>query len=135
MGNGMLETSLHVLIADDSAFLRNRLARMITRISGVGHVHLAADTASALLTVRDQAVDLAILDIQMPGGSGIDALRTIKERSPSPIVIMLTNYPYPQYQQKCENLGADYFFSKSTNSTELIDLVARLAITKGNSNG
>ena len=50
----------------------------------------------------------------MPGGSGIDVLQEMKKNNQTPLVIVLTNYPYPQYRRKYIEAGADFFFDKST---------------------
>ena len=89
-----------------------------------------ADARGALAAVKDEPADLIVLDIQMPGGSGMDVLREVKKTSPSTIVIMLTHYPYLQYQERCLELGADNFLSKSTNSNDLLDLIERLVKRK-----
>jgi DNA-binding NarL/FixJ family response regulator len=120
---------LRVLIADDSASLRDRLSLMVSQIGNTNVVNLAADVTAAVAALN-QSLDLLILDIQMPGGSGLDVLREFKLHSPATIVIMLTNYPYAQYRKKCLALGADYFISKSTNSKDLLRLIERLAKTK-----
>lgn len=133
MEKGSTEGTVRVLIADDSPVMRDRLSQMVAQIAAVGEVHIARDVSGTLELVRAEALDLVILDIQMPGGSGLDVLRAAKEKSPSTIVIMLTNFPYPQYKQRCMELGADYFISKSTNSNELSRLIDRLAITRSGS--
>lgn len=99
---------------------------MISQIPGIGLVRLAVDVPGALAAVRDEPPDLIVLDVQMPGGSGMDVLREVKKNTPATMVIMLTHYPYLQYQQRCLELGADYFLSKSTNSNELLELIERL---------
>lgn len=124
---------MNVLIVDDSTPLRKRLVQMVLDINSVSTVGDARNADEALAAIPTLDPDLVILDIQLPSGSGIDVLRTIKQTRPATKVIMLTNYPYPQYQEKCRELGADYFFSKSFNSNNLIALVERLARTKGNS--
>ncbi len=133
MEKRIAKRALRILIADDSAVVRDRLGHMVSQVASVGIVHQARDVAGTLAALRDEVLDLLILDIQMPGGSGLDVLRVAKQNSPAPIVIMLTDYPYPQYKEKCLELGADHFFSKSTNSTVLLTLIENLARPKGNS--
>jgi DNA-binding NarL/FixJ family response regulator len=116
-----------MLIADDSAALRERLAEMFARIEGIEIVGQARDVPEALGAIRALQPDVVILDIQMPGGSGIDVLRELKRLYPASIAIMLTNHPYVQFQCKCRELGADYFICKSTGSSLLIELGERLA--------
>ena len=67
-----------------------------------------------------------ILDIRLLGGSGIDVLRTLKQEKPSPHVIMLTNYPYPQYREKCLEAGADFFFDKSREFHQVTEVLQQL---------
>jgi len=74
----------------------------------------AEDAPTSLDAIRQTQPDVVILDIRMPGGSGIDVLRTLKKMTPAPAVIMLTNFAYVQYRTKCEEAGADFFFDKST---------------------
>lgn len=118
---------LRVLIADDSIALCDRLVDMFSEIDGVEIVGLAKDVASAGAAVNELIPDVAILDIQMPGGSGLDVLKALKASRSTAIVIMLTNHPYPQYQQKCLELGADYFFSKSSDAKRLLEVIGQLA--------
>jgi DNA-binding NarL/FixJ family response regulator len=52
--------------------------------------------------------DVVLLDIHLnDGGNGFDILKRIKKEIPPPIVIILTNYPYPEYREKCRTLGTD----------------------------
>ena len=121
---------MRLLIVDDSAPLRARLAAIFSLIEGIKVIGQAQDAPEALASIRALRPDVVILDIQMPGGSGIDVLREVKRRYPSTIAIMLTNHPYPQYQQRCAELGADYFLSKSTDSKLLIEIGEQLAGAK-----
>jgi CheY-like chemotaxis protein len=61
----------------------------------------------------------------MPGGSGIDVLQNIKQDEAAPIVIILTNYPYWGYRQKCLQAGADFFLDKSTEFDQIPELFER----------
>ena len=67
-----------------------------------------------------------ILDIRMPGGSGIDVLREIKKGNQPPLVMVLTNYPYPQYHRKYIDAGADFFFDKSTEFEKVTEVLKQL---------
>jgi DNA-binding NarL/FixJ family response regulator len=116
-----------VLIADDSAVVRQRLAELISEIERVEVVSQAGDALEALAAIEETTPDVAILDIRMPGANGIEALAEIKKERPAPVVIMLTNYPYPQYRKKCLDAGADYFFDKSTEFERVVEVIAHLA--------
>jgi len=62
----------------------------------------------------------------MPGGNGIEVLKNIKKNGSGPTIIILTNYPYPQYRKKCMGAGANYFFDKSTEFNKIIEVIKKL---------
>jgi DNA-binding NarL/FixJ family response regulator len=101
-----------VYIVDDSDVMRERLAELISEIGDIKLTGQSANPFDALQSIKAQHPDIVILDIRLPGKSGIDVLKDIKKESPPTIVIMITNYPYRQYRQGCMAAGADYFFSK-----------------------
>jgi two-component system, NarL family, response regulator DevR len=108
-----------VYIVDDSEVMRARIAESVADIAGVEIVGQSGDPFEALDRIGKLQPDIVILDIRLPGKSGIDVLKDTKKESPAPIVIMVTNYPYRQYRQGCMAAGADYFFSK-INEFEMI---------------
>ena len=110
---------LKVFISDDSTTVRERLVTMALDLPEVDVVGQAEDAPTSLDAIRQTQPDVVILDIRMPGGSGIDVLRTLKKMTPAPAVIMLTNYAYAQYRKKYEKAGADFFFDKSTEFDKL----------------
>ena len=73
--------------------------------------------------------DVIILDIRLPGENGIKILEKIKNSKSETIVIMLTNFPYPNYKVKCMALGADYFLDKSTEF-ELVEKILEEIVKK-----
>jgi len=105
---------MRVLIADDSELLVRRLVRELTAVSGIEIVGQAGTVAEAARAVRVLSPDVMILDIAMPGGSGIDVLEGMKGDRQAPVVVVLTNYGYTQYRKKCFELGARFFLDKST---------------------
>jgi DNA-binding NarL/FixJ family response regulator len=107
--------SMKVFLVDDSAIVLEKLAAMISGIDGVEIAGQAMNARDAIQSIVKLKPDVAILDIRLNGGgSGMEVLKRIKKENPPPIVIMLTNHPYPQYREKCQALGADYFFDKVT---------------------
>jgi len=122
---------IKLLIADDSSLLQGYLVDTVRRFQEIRIVGHAEDVPQAVESVAKLRPDVVILDIQMPGGSGIDVLETIKKNKPSPIVIMFTNYPYPQYRKKCLAAGADFFFDKSLEFDALTDTLKSLIVYLG----
>jgi DNA-binding NarL/FixJ family response regulator len=100
------------LIAEDSDAFAHRILTMLTKLSGVEIVRRVSNVPEAAEAIRALKPDVVILDISMPGGSGIDVLEGMKKNRQTSIVIVFTNYGYPQYRKKCLELGARYFFDK-----------------------
>lgn len=120
---------LTVFVVDDSDLLRERLIEMLREVARVKVIGEAAERDQAIAGIERLRPDVVILDIRLEGGSGIEVLTEVKKATPSPTVIMLTNYPYIQFQEKCLKAGADYFFYKASGFTKIKDVVAGLAST------
>jgi DNA-binding NarL/FixJ family response regulator len=99
----------------------------IADVEIVGQAHNAED---AIASIAEANPDVVILDIRLPGMNGIDVLKDIRTKKLPIRVIMLTNYPYPQYRKKCEALGADYFFDKVAEIEIIPNLIEELAKIK-----
>ena len=115
-----------VFIVDDSQVVRDLLTNVISRLSNVEVVGRAAEVSEAIEAIRRLKPAIVVLDISMPGGSGLEVLEAAKREQPAPIVMMLTNLAYEQYREKCRQLGADYFFDKSTEFQKAKDVLIKL---------
>lgn len=123
---------LKVLLADDSKPYREALKSLLDGIPGVRTVGEAEDARAAVVMNERLRPDVVVLNVRMPGESGIGALRRIKAKPGGPpVVIMLTDYPYPQIRERCLQMGADYFFEKSGEIDQIIDTIKGLAETGG----
>jgi DNA-binding NarL/FixJ family response regulator len=122
---------MKVFLVDDSAIVLEKLAAMILSIDGVEIAGQALNASDAIQSIVKLKPDLVILDIRLNGGgSGMDVLKRIKNEIPPPVVIMLTNYPYPQYKKKCQELGAEFFFDKVTEIEKVYDTFKQLLTDK-----
>ncbi len=117
---------IKVFIADDSSVIRERLNALFSDLPGVEVIGETGDAEEAIRGIQELNPDVVILDIRMPVGNGISVLEKIKRTESSPVIIMLTNYPYPQYRKKCADLGADYFFDKSAEFEKVIEVFNKL---------
>jgi DNA-binding NarL/FixJ family response regulator len=126
MNSPCSNAKIKVLIADDSLIVREHLVTMIEELAGIEIVGQAENVAEAISAVRILKPDAVILDILMPGGSGFKVLQNIKQAGAGPMVIILTNYPYPVFRQKCLQAGADFFLDKSTEFDQIPELFERL---------
>lgn len=126
-GSDLMENNIRVFISDDSPIVRVRLANMISDIRGIELVGEAQNVEDSLEMIQNLNPDAVILDIRMPGGSGLDVLKAIKGKEDPPLVIILTNYSFPQYRKTCLESGADFFFDKSNEYHKVIDVFKNLA--------
>jgi DNA-binding NarL/FixJ family response regulator len=122
----MRSKAMKVFIADDSALMRQRLVSLLSEVEGVELVGQAGDAHEALEAIRRLKPDVAILDIRMPGGNGITVLEAVRAGEATPVVIMLTAFPYPQYRKKCLEAGADHFFDKATEFDSVLKALEQL---------
>lgn len=125
---------LRVLIADDSASIRTSLGSLISRLPNVEVVGLAENGREAIELIHRLKPDAVTLDVRMPDLSGINVLEWIKKERLELTVIVLTGVAEMEYRRKCLELGASYFFHKSTEFETAIDVLAGLARQRENSN-
>lgn len=117
-----------VFIVDDSEVVRERLRAMLSEEKEIEIIGQAQDPFEAIEGIRRLKPDAVILDLRMPGGNGINVLRDIKKDKLVPTVIILTNYPYPQYRRECMKAGADFFFDKSTEFERIPEVFNQLVL-------
>ncbi len=117
-----------VLIADGSQAVVERLTTMLSELPGIRIVH-AGTATEALGAVRSLRPDVVLLDLQLPGGRGIDVLKTIGRVHPSSIVIVFTNHSHPQYRKTCLANGAHFFVDKSTEFQKVTEVLRELVNT------
>src|SRR4051794_11791823 len=111
---GLPKQRLRVLIADDSAAIRDSLSALISRLPGIEIVGVATTGVEALDLMRKLKPDMATLDVRMPEMNGISVLEVIKKEQLGVTVIVLTGAAEVEYRVKCLELGAKFFFHKST---------------------
>jgi DNA-binding NarL/FixJ family response regulator len=108
-----------VLIVDDSPIIAQRLQDILLGSENISSVRQANDYSSALRQLAEVRPDIVLLDINLPGKSGIALLQYIKKVYPSTFVIMITNKADDYYRKICLQMGADHFMDKSTDFEHL----------------
>ncbi len=117
---------MRVFLVDDSTILRDRVCSLISDITpDIGIVGQANNPREVVESVQALRPDVVILDLRLPG-NGLDVLQDIKRNTPPPVVIIFTNYPFPQYRQRCLEAGAEFFFDKSTEFDKLKETLEHL---------
>ena len=117
---------MKLFIADDSKVVRESLSTTLTVFPEIEIIGEAQFADEAVKSIQKLKPDVVILDVKMPGGGGINALKTVKKFDIAPVVIMFTAFPYPIYRKICKEAGADFFFSKSDEFKKFIEALRRL---------
>ena len=117
------DNAAHILVVDDDQRIRDSLARYLFEHGF--RVTTAADAANARAAMRGLAFDLVILDVMMPGESGLDLARDLKSISSIPICLVTAQ---AEPEQRIEGLeaGVDDYVSKPIDFNELEALIAKL---------
>lgn len=121
---------MNIFVVDDSVVIRERLKRLLADVPDALVIGEAADAQIALAAILEQKPDVVLLDIHILNGNGIDVLQRLKQEQVAPAVIILTDYPYPEYRQLCLAAGADYFLVKSTEFEQLVPALQQLSQKK-----
>ena len=115
-----------VLIADDHEIVRHGLRDILTTRLGNVAVSEAKDAGEAINLLIKKDWDLVLLDINMPGRSGLEVLEEAKRLRPKTPVLVLTSYPEEQFAVRSFQLGASGYLTKQSVSDELVTAVQRI---------
>ncbi len=117
---------IKVLIADDHAVVRQGLKQILTDTSDMQVVGEAATGAEALEKARTEECDVFVLDISMPGPSGLDILKEIRALRPNLPVLILSMYPEEQFAVRLLKAGASGYLNKESAPDELVKAVRKV---------
>jgi len=117
---------LRVLIADDHAILRRGLKEILLREFDDAACGEAGEAAQVLYQVRSQPWDLVILDVSMPGRSGLDVRADLKQLRPAIPGLMLSMHSEDQYAKRVLRAGAVGYMNKETAPEELVKAIRRV---------
>ncbi len=115
-----------ILIADDHAILRQGLKEILTRELDGAVCGEAKDAQEALAKIRSDPWDLVILDLSMPGRSGLDLLRDIEGIRPKLPILVLSMHPEDQYGKRILKAGASGYMNKECAPEELIKAIRKV---------
>jgi two-component system invasion response regulator UvrY len=114
---------MRVLIADDHAVVREGLKRLLAGLPETVEVGEAGTAHEALALARRSQWDVALLDIAMPGGTGLDLLKQLKRVQPALPVLVLSMYPEEQYALLVLKAGACGYLTKESATDQLLTAV------------
>lgn len=119
--------AIRVGIADDHPITRTALRCWLDENDGIRVVAEATSGREAIDLVRSHALDVLLLDLDMPGQSGIDALTMIKAKAPHVGVLILSGYPEQQYAVPLIRNGASGYLNKGCEPGDIVDAIRRVA--------
>jgi two-component system invasion response regulator UvrY len=118
---------MKILIADDHSIVREGLKQYVKKLDEVKLIDEAVDGNEAWAKIKDVTYDLVILDVSMPGMSGLDVLQKIKERNLQTHVLILSVHPMEQYAVRAIKMGASGYLSKDSAFEELTVAIKKIA--------
>lgn len=117
---------LRILLVDDHEVVRVGVRALIDRQPDMEVIGEAGTVREAVTQSETLMPDVVVLDIRLPGGSGVDACRQIKAHRPETRVIMLTSYPDDEMLLEAIACGADGYVLKQIGSDDLIQALEKV---------
>lgn len=118
---------IRIALADDQILVRNGIAELLGLDSGLEIAMLAANGDELRAALVETPIDVIIMDIRMPGDSGIETLRKIRELGNMTPVLMLTTFDEPELLLQATAVGAQGFMLKDTSPENLIAAIRNLS--------
>lgn len=116
---------IKVLLAEDQQMMREALVKLLRMEPDIDVVADVSTGTAAIAAAEQHRPDVALLDIEMPGTSGLDAAVTIRQRAPSCHVLILTTFSRPGYLRRAMEAGARGFLVKDAPVDELAGAIRR----------
>jgi two-component system, NarL family, response regulator DesR len=118
--------SVRVLLAEDQAMVRGAIAALLALEEDIEIVAEASRGDEVVPLALESGPDVALLDVEMPGGDGLDAAAALREKLPSCHVIILTTFGRAGYLKRAMENGAAGFLLKDAPSSELAKAIHRV---------
>ena len=124
-----MRDKIRVLLVDDHLVLRSGLALLLDGQEGLEVVGEADTGLAAMELAAALQPDLILLDVNMPGLNGLDALPSIRQQAPGAKILILTMHSEPEYLRRAIKMGASGYILKKAADTELLS--AMQAVLQG----
>ena len=118
---------IRVLVADDHTIVREGLKQILARSGDLAVAGEAANGNDVLKMVREQPWDVLVTDMSMPGRSGIELNKLVKEARPRLPVLVLSMYGEEQYAVRVIRAGASGYLNKESASEQLVAAIRKVA--------
>jgi two-component system invasion response regulator UvrY len=124
----MTNSIVKVGIVDDHSIVRSGLRQFLSEMVDLRVVGEAASGREAIDLVRTVEMDVIIMDLSMPGQSGIDALAMIRAKAPDLGILILSGYPEEQYAVNLIRQGASGYLNKECEPMEIVNAIRTIAL-------
>jgi len=114
-----------VLLVEDSSTFRKSMREMLTLRFPALNIEEASDGEEALQKLENTNPDIIFMDIRLPGKSGLEVTKKIKEVNSDVEVVILTSYDIPEYRAAALRSGASHFFTKGNSGSDEIATIVR----------
>lgn len=121
-------TPIRVMVVDDHSVVREGIRHVLSDTALFAVVGEAASAAEAIAAVAAWAPDVVVLDVSMPGGSGLHAVAELLERAPAARVLMLSVHEDAEYVLESVRAGAHGYLRKDSTPAELRSAVTALGV-------
>ena len=118
---------IRILIADDHTIMREGLKRILDGIDDIQVIGEAIDGHDTITKVRSESFDVLLLDLSMPGRSGVDLIHQIKDEFPKLPILILTMHEEEQYAVRAIRAGANGYLTKESAGTQLVTALRKVA--------
>jgi two-component system, NarL family, response regulator NreC len=119
--------TIRVLLVDDHAVVRSGLRRVLEAEDDIEVVAEAGDLRNAVFEARAHKPDVIVMDVVMPGASGIEATPAVLKEAPDAKVLMLSMQDDPRYVREAFSVGARGYVLKEAADTEVVGAVKEVA--------
>lgn len=116
-----------IVIADDHAIVREGLKRIVAEASGLEVVDEAADGTEVMRIVREREFDVLVLDLSMPGRSGMELIKLVKAEKPKLRILVLSMHQELQYAVRAIKSGASGYLTKESAPAQLVQALQKIA--------
>ncbi|WP_459182988.1 response regulator [Streptomyces sp.] len=117
---------IRVLLAEDQSMVREALATLLGLEEDIEVVAQVGRGDEVIAAARDSGADVALLDIEMPGMTGLDAAAALRKALPGVRIVIVTTFGRPGYLRRAMESGADAFLVKDAPAAQLADAVRRV---------
>ncbi len=118
---------IRILIVDDHAIVRGGLKQMLSGQSDFTVAGEAANGLETLKQIRDQTFDVALMDMSMPGRSGIELIKLVKTEKPKLAVLVLSMHKEEQYAVRALKAGASGYLTKESAPDQLVEAIRKVS--------